>query len=231
MKRLFFLVVAIILTFNLYANEIEKSNYVIFLFERISNGCTKEHDEFYWIVPEERISLNGLKISSLYMDCTSSFNRDRCLKGDTILWLNGREHDQGYENEVNKLLKIIESDKVLIQTIKTEWHQVKEYNKKAIDTQRYPDVVRVYAIPVKGVFCSCFQQHLYQYGNELRSEFEGTVYVPITGFESYKSYWKTKDSFIVKISNFVLFDFTRFTPKNYRMPERHMLKVMEKGCP
>ncbi len=178
-----------------YAQQVQ---YLIITFESKRN-IDKNFQKYYWIAPIDSIKDTSFYLYPLYLVVGefSKDNLDDCQKGDSIdIFISTNETRLGfskeYESDVDNLMTLIDNNRTEIQTISIGWTE----NKKA------KDKIIVYATPISGDLCSCFQYH--NIGNK---NFQSFVYLPIANFNYVKSFWQSSTASIVKFANYSFIDY------------------------
>lgn len=195
-----------------YSQIIPKTNYIIFSFERSVDN--QENENYYWIIPIDSITDNlNFAISPLFVEAFSQFTVDRCAKGDSISFFKNFEGvSEEYESEISKLMDIIKTKKSKIQKIIIQW------DKKGKNLKRKDETISIYATPISGVFCNCLERHEIMGSGEV--EFRGLVYIPMSDFLYYPSFWGTENERIIMYADYSLVNFVKFTPYMYQKKNR-----------
>jgi len=210
----YFLVLIVCMVIGVDMTAQEPSEYVVFTFERKLKG--KDLESYYWIAEVDSIRNLKFPINPLYIDSVSNLNLNRCIDNDTISWQNNYDGaDSNYISTLQDFLNLNKRNRRKIQEIATKWYDT---------ALRVPEKVIIYAFPVKGCFCQCYQ--VYQYGGSSVREFEGHVFMPLSGFSYIPSFWDREAGKIVQFANYIFIDFTRFTPSVFQ--DRRRCEPIEK---
>ena len=195
MKNRIIFVLLILIYLPSYA---QTNQYMVITFEA-KRSIDKEVQKYYWIAPVDSIKNTEFRLYPLYLVVGefSKDNLDDCQKGDSIdifvSTANTRlDFDNEYEIKVNNLISLIDNNRTKIQTININWTE----NKNA------KDEITIFATPISGDFCNCFQYH-----NVRDEHFQSFVYLPLANFDFASSFWQTSTAAIVKFSNYSYIDY------------------------
>lgn len=191
-------IIFILLILICLPNYAQINEYIVITFET-KRSIDKEAQKYYWIAPVDSINNTDFRLYPLYVVVGeySKDNLDDCQKGDSIdifvSTANTRlDFDNEYETKINNLISLIDNNRTKIQTININWTG----NKKAKDT------TTIFATPISGDFCNCFQYH-----NMIDEYFQSFIYLPLANFGYLSSFWQTSTASIVKFSNYNYIDY------------------------
>jgi len=195
MKSKLIFIISLLISLSSYAQIKE---YVVVTFES-KRSIDKEFQKYYWIAPIDSIKDTDFHIYPLYLVIGefSKDNLDNCQKGDSIdIFVSTNktnlDFDKGYEYSIDGLISLIDNNRIKIQTIDIKWVE----NKKA------KSIINIYATPIRGDFCNCFQYH--NLGNK---KFKSFIYLPFANFNYIKSFWDTPTASIIKFSDYSHVDY------------------------
>lgn len=209
-----FLVVSLFVCLqSTHAQQRLPQNYIVITFEQTIDNNKAEC--FYWVVPDSTVgSVRQLPCSlimyPLYLDDSSGYNRDRCLCGDTISYLNYSSND-GYDQIIASFLSLVKENRKLLQEISVKWRSHLSNKIRVEDMCFEQKKVLVYATPVSGVFADCIQI----YSMSGAETFKQKVYVPVENIKSNSNWWKERYSELLQKANFQFFDYTKGTPESF----------------
>lgn len=221
MKKYIFFLPLLFFFNDILSQTLDKADYVIFNFVHYHHGTIPPHlgnflDEYYWLIPIDSINNNYIfKICPLHVDSTTQIEVDKCATGGVAHFYGLSEGaSDKYVNEIDSFIKIINKNRKKIQTITLEWYKDKTRRKEKID---------VYAIPISGVFCTCFQE--YYRGIYKQDEFSGQIYVPFSDFKYNESFWNSQEWNIVKYADYSTVNFAALTPWGYQYRTGSLVKI------
>ncbi|GHT39095.1 hypothetical protein FACS189437_01530 [Bacteroidia bacterium] len=212
MKKTLVFFILVIISNNIFAQTFDNANYVIFNFVHRHHGSIPSHlgnfvDDYYWLVPIDSINNKSVfTISPFYVDTLSQRQVDWCANGHSADFFGyGEGASEEYINQIDTFLSIIKQHRQKIQTITLKWYKDNIRKKERID---------VYAIPISGIFCNCYQEHYFGGSKELL--LGGQVYIPLSNFKYNESFWSSKEWNIVKYVDYSIVNFASFTPWGYQ---------------
>jgi hypothetical protein len=218
-KYLFFLLVTVFCN-DIPAQPLDNANYVVFNFVHHHEGIPSHSgnfvDNYYWIVPIDSINNKSVfSINPLIVNAETQHEVDKCSTGNSANFFGFWEGaSEKYINEIDSFIKIVNRNRKKLQTITLKWHQNKIRKKEKIE---------VYAVPVSGIFCNCFQE--YYRGALKEDEFSGQIYIPLSNFEYNESFWDTQEWKIVEYVDNSIVNFAAFTPWGYQYKTGSLVKT------
>ncbi|BEG99462.1 hypothetical protein BSYN_17270 [Bacteroides sedimenti] len=173
----------------------QTNKFIVITFSS-KRSIDKEFKNYYWITPVDSIKSNDFYLTPLYVAEFSKDNLDDCIKGDTIDIFTSTsktrlDFDSNYDEQIENLIFLIDKNRVKVQSIKMNWDKRKWI------------LVNIYATPITGNFCDCYEYH-----NRAGTKFNSMVYLPQSGFSYDKSFWDTPISNIVRFSKYNFIDYT-----------------------
>jgi hypothetical protein len=175
--------------------------YIVFTFE-VTKKHSKEKDYYYWITPQDSIEKKmPFQIYPFYTQGYSKDALENCKSGRSVdifaaSTATDFEFESKYTLEVKKLVNSIDKNKLKVQDFRKRWgKQGNEVN------------VAVYATPIIGQFCGCWQSR-----GSASSEFKGLIYLPVISFSYDNVFWNSKDAIVVKNVDYSYVEYSSHYP-------------------
>lgn len=181
-NRILLLIICLSMSIESYTQVSGSNGYIIMTFERTVNKYPQHGiEKFFWIMPVDSIYDKHFSIFPLFIDGFSRNNLDSCCEAQkidpfTITTQTNYDFDSNYLSEINHLQIIIKSQRKKVQEIIKKW------------AEDYKEVIKVYATPITGKFCSCILKK----DGKKKVEYDGIVFIPMSSFSIYKNFVESK---------------------------------------
>ena len=198
-------VLIIIVFFALKSYSQTTSDYIIFSFvsETYYKGDKQPANTFNWITAVDSINISNQTIPLYPTYLNLEYSNDcliRCCDNKKIDFItSSTATNYNYSDQHIKqqefLQNLVFENMLFVQKIQLNWT---EY--------RYKKIIKVYATPIKGVFCDCGI-----YGASLRfTDGRNKVFIPNSDFSLMTDFWETEIGQFVKF-----FDYSHLRAENY----------------
>ncbi len=162
-----------------YSQDLSKKKYVVITFEDNNNKDIIRIKGYFWVVPFDSIKSYENIFYPLYISAYSKKQFDDCNAGtgiDPVFKPGENGFDYTWDDSHDKLYELIRKKRKLIQTIKKNW-----------ETDGAKKVIKIYATPLIGEFCSC---ELSKAGQK-RNGYKGKIYLAWNFAEGYPDFWNS----------------------------------------
>lgn len=177
--------------------------YLVFAFE-VKHKHSKIKEHYYWITSQDSIARKkAFDVFPLYTEEYSKDILDRCKTSNLIdifaaSTATDFNFDDNYKLEVKSLLSLININKIKIQNFRKRWPQ----NGDEVS-------INVYATPIIGKFCNCWQSH-----GSMPYDFKGIIYLPLMSFSYDNFFWNSKNAEVVKYVDYSYVEYSSHYPSN-----------------
>lgn len=177
------------LTSNIYAQNLQKSKFIIITFEDDYSKSFHGIQRYFWVIPIDSIKSFQNILYPIYLSSYSKSHLNDCILGKSIdpsipsLKPGDRDFDSLWNASHNTLDELIFKKRKLVQTIKKIWSNG---NKETIS---------IYATPIITEFCSCN----FMVTTQTLGVYDGKIFLAGNFSEGYNEFWKSDlASFVLK---------------------------------